>query len=205
MNSWQKIISAESKKRTDLKPKFVHQNTYSVLAYLQMTHKILIIDDEEKLRSLLARIIKSEGFEVIEAKDLKSGFKKLEQTDVDVVLCDVKLPDGRGVDLAKTIKDKHPTVEVILLTAYGNIADGVQAIKNGAFDYITKGDDNNKIIPLVYKAIEKACAIREAQALEKLIRAPFRCANASVSLPRKYRDPWFQARTRYRSQPSHRQ
>ncbi len=116
--------------------------------------KILIIDDEEKLRSLLARIISLEGFEVSQASDCKSAWKKLEQLEFDVVLCDVKLPDGNGVDLAKSIKEKHPKLEIILLTAYGNIPDGVKAIKSGAFDYITKGDDNNKIIPLIYKAIE---------------------------------------------------
>ena len=95
-----------------------------------MTNKILIIDDEEKLRSLLARIIKSEGFEVFEAKDLKSGFKKLEQTEIDVILCDVKLPDGNGVDFLQTIKGSFPLVEVVLLTAFGNIPDGFQAMKN---------------------------------------------------------------------------
>ena len=105
---------------------------------------ILIIDDEEKLRTLLARIIESEGFEVIEAGDCRSGLKKLEQLTIDVVLSDVKLPDGNGVDLLPKIKSAHPMVEVILLTAYGNINDGVQAMKNGAFDYIVKGDDNEK-------------------------------------------------------------
>ncbi|SEP20942.1 DNA-binding transcriptional response regulator, NtrC family, contains REC, AAA-type ATPase, and a Fis-type DNA-binding domains [Flavobacterium sp. CF108] len=134
-----------------------------------MTHKILIIDDEEKLRSLLARIIKSEGFEVIEAKDLKSGFKKLEQTDIDVVLCDVKLPDGNGVDFLQNIKGSFPFTEVILLTAFGNIPDGVQAMKNGAFDYIVKGDDNDKIIPLLYKAVEKVHLQKKVQQLEKRI------------------------------------
>ncbi len=134
-----------------------------------MTHKILIIDDEEKLRSLLARIIKSEGFEVFEAKDLKSGFKKLEQTDIDVVLCDVKLPDGNGVDFLQNIKNSFPLTEVILLTAFGNIPDGVQAMKNGAFDYIVKGDDNDKIIPLLYKAIEKVQLQKKVQQLEKRI------------------------------------
>ena len=64
----------------------------------------------------------------------------------DVALCDVFLPDGNGVDLVTEMKKKSPGVEIILLTAHGNIPDGVQAIKNGAFDYITKGDDNNKII-----------------------------------------------------------
>lgn len=129
--------------------------------------KILIIDDEEKLRSLLSKIIRLEGFEVFESSDIKSGLKKLETLEIDVILCDVKLPDGNGVETSKLIKEKYPTVEIILLTAYGNIPDGVQAIKNGAFDYITKGDDNNKIIPLLYKASEKAALNKRVLQLEK--------------------------------------
>lgn len=116
---------------------------------------ILIIDDEEKIRGLLSRILELEGFEVFQASDLKNALKKLERTEVEVIICDVKLPDGSGVDFSKILKEKFPATETIMLTAYGNIPDGVQAIKNGAFDYITKGDDNNKIIPLIYKALEK--------------------------------------------------
>jgi len=130
---------------------------------------ILIIDDEEKLRHLLARIIKSEGFEVFEVPDLKSGFKKLEHIEIDVVLCDVKLPDGNGVDFLQKIKTAFPLTEVILLTAYGKISDGVQAMKNGAFDYIVKGDDNDKIIPLLYKALEKVQLQKKVKQLEKRI------------------------------------
>jgi two-component system NtrC family response regulator len=130
---------------------------------------ILIIDDEEKLRHLLARIIKSEGFDVFEAPDLKAGFKKLEQNDIDVVLCDVKLPDGNGVDFLQKIKANFPLTEVILLTAYGKISDGVQSMKNGAFDYIVKGDDNDKIIPLLYKALEKSELQKKVRKLEKRI------------------------------------
>lgn len=129
--------------------------------------KILFIDDEEKLRALLTRIIGLEGFEVTEAADCRGALKKLEQAEFDVVLCDVKLPDGNGVELTKTIKLKYPTVEIILMTAYGNIEDGVQAIKNGAFDYIVKGDDNNKIIPLIHRAIEKAALAKRVLYLEK--------------------------------------
>lgn len=130
---------------------------------------ILIIDDDEKLRYLLARIVKSEGFDVIEASDLKSGFKKMETHTIDVVLCDVKLPDGNGVDFVQKIKTSFPLTEVILLTAFGIIQDGVQAIKNGAFDYIVKGNDNDKIIPLLYKALEKVNLQRKVQLLEKRI------------------------------------
>jgi two-component system NtrC family response regulator len=112
-----------------------------------MEGTILIIDDEEKLRALMKRIIALEGFTIIEAGNLKAGIKILEKQSVDVVLCDVKLPDGNGVDFILQVKNIFPQVEVILLTAFGNIPDGVQAIKNGAFDYITKGDDNGRIIP----------------------------------------------------------
>ncbi|MGB3107911.1 sigma-54-dependent Fis family transcriptional regulator [Sphingobacterium multivorum] len=132
-----------------------------------MVNRVLLIDDEEKLRKLMAKIISLEGFDVIEAADIKSGLKKLEVSDVDVVLCDVKLPDGNGVETAKLIKERYPIVEIILLTAYGNIPDGVRAIKNGAFEYITKGDDNNRIIPLLYKASEKVALARRVQQLEK--------------------------------------
>jgi DNA-binding NtrC family response regulator len=135
--------------------------------------KVLIIDDEEKLRGLIARIIHLEGFEVIEAGDCKSGLKKLEQNTIDVVLCDVKLPDGNGVDLTAIIKEKNPYVEIILLTAYGNIPDGVQAIKNGAFDYIVKGDDNNKIIPLLHRAIEKVSLTQRVAQLEAQLDTKF--------------------------------
>lgn len=128
---------------------------------------ILIIDDEEKIRTLLSRIISLEGFKVSQASDLKNAKKRLEMSEFDVVISDVKLPDGSGVEFSRTIKEKHPATEVILLTAYGNIPDGVQAIKNGAFDYITKGDDNNKIIPLVYKAMEKVALNKRVIQLEK--------------------------------------
>ncbi len=129
--------------------------------------KILIIDDEEKIRTLLSRIISLEGFDVFQASDLKNAMKRLEVSEIDVIISDVKLPDGSGVEFSKIIKKNYPASEVILLTAFGNIPDGVQSIKNGAFDYITKGDDNNKIIPLVYKALEKVKLNKRLFQLEK--------------------------------------
>lgn len=128
---------------------------------------VLIIDDEEKLRSLLARIISLEGFEVIQAGGYKSALSKIEKSDIDVVVCDVKLPDGNGLELAEKIKAKRPFTEIILLTAYGNIPDSVQAIKNGVFNYITKGDDNNRIIPLLHRASEKVELAKRIHQLEK--------------------------------------
>lgn len=121
-----------------------------------MQKGVLIIDDEKKLAGLLARIIELEGYEVVQAHSGREGLKALAQHDVLVVLSDIKLPDVNGIELIKQLKEKKPYVEVICLTAYGTIADGVTAIKNGAFDYITKGDDNDRIIPLLSKATEKA-------------------------------------------------
>jgi two-component system, NtrC family, response regulator len=130
---------------------------------------ILIIDDEDKIRSLLSRIITLEGFIVKEAATIKQAIKLLEKEIIDVVLCDVKLPDGNGVHFVTEIKSKYPLVEVILLTAYGNIPDGIQAMKNGAFDYITKGDDNDKIIPLLNRAMEKVQLQKRIAQLEQQI------------------------------------
>jgi len=121
-----------------------------------MQSTVLIIDDEKKICSLLARIIELEGFRVLQAHTGKEGLRMLVNEEVLVVISDVKLPDVNGVELVREIKSKKPYVEVINLTAFGTIHDGVSAIKNGAFDYITKGDDNDKIIPLVHKATDKA-------------------------------------------------
>ena len=131
--------------------------------------KILVVDDEVQIRTLLSRMLELEGYEVCQAGDCRTALKQLELQSPDVALCDVFLPDGNGVDLVSSIKKTTPNVEIILLTAHGNIPDGVQAIKNGAFDYITKGDDNNKIIPLVSRAVEKARMNVRLEKLEKKV------------------------------------
>src|SRR6478735_10538820 len=127
-----------------------------------MAGNILIIDDEEALRKLLSRIIGLEGFIVEEAGTLKAGFDILRRKKIDVILCDVKLPDGDGVDFVKEAKSKYPLTEIVLLTAFGNIPDGVQAIKNGGFDYITKGNDNDRVLPLLYQAMDRVTAQKKS-------------------------------------------
>ncbi|KAA9038757.1 sigma-54-dependent Fis family transcriptional regulator [Ginsengibacter hankyongi] len=134
-----------------------------------MMNKVLIIDDEEKLRNLLGRLIKLEGFAVTESGNLKQAYRAIEKEEPDVILCDVKLPDGNGIDFIKEIKARYFVVEVILLTAYGNIPDGIQAMKNGAFDYLVKGNDNDKVIPLLNKAIEKVELKKKIASLEKQV------------------------------------
>jgi two-component system NtrC family response regulator len=135
--------------------------------------RLLIIDDEDRLRQLLARILQLEGYVVIEAATAKDGLRRLAHDVVDVVISDVKLPDINGIELTKTIKANYPAIEIIVLTAYGTIGDGVTAIKNGAFDYITKGDDNEKIIPLVSKAMDKSILQRRVLELENKLNLKF--------------------------------
>src|SRR5476651_1985351 len=135
--------------------------------------KLLIIDDEERLRSLLARILQLEGYEVLVASNGKEGLKKLQHEMIPVVISDVKLPDTNGIELTGQIKASYPATEIIVLTAFGTINDGVKAIKSGAFDYITKGDDNERIIPLVSKAMDKALLQYRVQELEQKLNSRF--------------------------------
>ncbi|HEY9361701.1 MAG TPA: sigma-54 dependent transcriptional regulator, partial [Chitinophagaceae bacterium] len=157
-------------------------------------NKILIIDDEEKLRNLLARLIRLEGFAVTEAGTLKAAHKAIEKDKPDIILCDVKLPDGNGVDFISEVKSRHSLIEIILLTAYGNIPDGIQAMKNGAFDYITKGNDNDKVIPLLNRAIEKVELHKKIARLEDQVGKKFgfesiigtsKSFNEAISLAKK--------------------
>lgn len=134
--------------------------------------KVLIIEDEKDVRELLKRVLTLEGFTVSEAVNCKTALQALDRETPDLILCDVKLPDGHGVDFIPQLKVKSPHTEIIILTAYGNIPDSVQAIKSGAFDYITKVDDNDRILPLLYRALEKQklekrVAFLEKQAAEK--------------------------------------
>ena len=105
-----------------------------------MMNTILIIDDEPIIRKLLARMMELEGYEVFQAADRASGLKLLtaKNAATGIVRC-VSARWQRGGDGKGDKKELQPETEVILLTAHGNIPDGVQAIKNGAFDYITKG------------------------------------------------------------------
>lgn len=138
-----------------------------------MKANILIIDDEDDIRNLLSRIVKLEGYGVLQAETGRKGLKILGKEKIHAVICDVKLPDANGVEMVAEIKKISPLSEVILLTAFGSIPDSVTAIKSGAFDYITKGDDNNKIIPLLSKAVDKAQLRFRVKELEEQVGERF--------------------------------
>lgn len=129
---------------------------------------ILIVEDEENLRGLLSKILSLEGFKVFQAGDVAAAKDILSTEHVYLVVTDVMLPDTNGIEFTKFIKSEYPLTEVIVLTAFGNIKDGVRAMKIGAFDYLTKGDGDDRLPYIAAKAIEKAVLHR------KLSEADFR-------------------------------
>ncbi len=130
---------------------------------------ILVVEDDSKIRSLLKRIFSLEGYSLFESSDIKSAIRILKKESIDVIICDVMLPDGNGIQFTKEAKARQNNLEFIVLTAHGNISDGVEAMRNGAFDYITKGDDNYKLIPLVNHAMEKSRLQSKVLELEKQV------------------------------------
>ena len=136
--------------------------------------KILVIDDENQLRRALSRIIELEGYEVFQSENAGKAMKILEkEKDILVAICDVKLPDASGLQLLPVVRQNYPHIEVILLTAYGTIHDGVRAMKEGAFDYITKGNGDEQIMVTVEKAVEKAKLRKRIQELENKLETRY--------------------------------
>lgn len=138
---------------------------------------ILVVDDETNLRSLLKRVISLEGYNVYEAADVKTAVRLVNREDIDVVVCDVKLPDGNGLEFTRNVKARPTHVEIILLTAHANIPDVVQAMRFGAFDYISKGEDNDKLLPLIANAVEKAHLQKRVDRLEEHVAHVFSFSN----------------------------
>ena len=135
---------------------------------------ILLIDDEEQLRKALSRIIELESYKVYQADSAKKGLKILEQeNEILLVITDVKLPDENGIQVLEKIKAKHPACEVIVITAFGTIHDGVKAMKLGAFDYITKGDGDDQILVIIERAIEKAKMQRRINELQDKLETKY--------------------------------
>ncbi|MEO8209550.1 MAG: sigma-54 dependent transcriptional regulator [bacterium] len=134
---------------------------------------IIIIDDELNLRNLLKRILSLEGYEVASFASAKEGIKALENIFFYVALIDVILPDVNGIELTKIIKQKSPDTEVIVMTAYATIRDGVEAIKNGAYDYLEKGKDEDEIILKVKQAFDKSNLKNKVKELQKKVEKNF--------------------------------
>lgn len=139
--------------------------------------KVLLVEDEDKLRGLIKRVLSMEGYSVIESADIRTAVQVLKKHDIDLIICDVHLPDGSGIDFISVAKCKSAYIELIVLTAQANVPDSVKAIKLGAFDYISKGEDNHKLLSVVGHAMEKVMLQKRVVQLENQVMGTFGFSN----------------------------
>ena len=146
--------------------------------------KILIIEDEEPIRRVLVRILKDEdsSFEIHEASDGKQGLDLIKNDFYDLVLCDIKMPKVDGIELLQRTRKTNSTIPFIMLTGHGNIETAVESMKLGAYDFISKPPDLNRLINSVRNALEKKELIAENKILRKKVAKKYEIIGNSKSI-----------------------
>lgn len=137
---------------------------------LEENSKVLVVDDEDDMRSLLVTMMESEGFSTVETDNGEEALEKQKEHSPELVLLDIKLPGMNGMEVLKGLKDYDRRVKVIMITAYGGVQGAVKALKRGAFDYILKPFDNEKLIFKSKKAIYTRRLEEKMKKLRKKIR-----------------------------------
>ena len=130
---------------------------------------ILIIDDEKAIRKTLSEILSFEGYKIEEASDGEEGLKKFKEKNYDVVLCDIKMPKLDGIEFLQKASEKNPDVPVIIISGHGNIDTAVEAVKKGAYDYISKPPDLNRLLITIRNAMERNSLVTEAKSLKRKV------------------------------------
>ena len=128
---------------------------------------ILLIDDEKAIRKTLQEILTYEGFKVKEASDGEEGLKMFNEKNYDVVLCDIKMPKLDGMEFLAKANATNPDVPVIMISGHGTIETAVEAVKKGAFDYISKPPDLNRMLITIRNAMDKSNLSKEARVLKR--------------------------------------
>jgi DNA-binding NtrC family response regulator len=131
--------------------------------------KILIIDDEKAIRKTLSEILAFEGHQITEAIDGEDGFQKFKENSFDVVLCDIKMPKMDGIEFLENAKTINSDVPIIIISGHGQIDTAVDAVKKGAYDYISKPPDLNRLLITLRNAAEKQNLVTETKVLKKRI------------------------------------
>jgi len=131
---------------------------------------ILIIDDEKAIRKTLGEILSYEGFKVEEAADGEEGLKMFSEKLYDVILCDIKMPKLDGLEFLSKAMEKNPDVPVIMISGHGNIETAVEAVKKGAYDYIAKPPDLNRLLITIRNALDKNTLNKETRTLKRKVR-----------------------------------
>lgn len=130
---------------------------------------ILIIDDERAIRNVLKDILTNEGFKVEEAADGEEGLKKFQAGSFDVVLCDIKMPKLDGIEFLQKVIESGSDTPVIIISGHGNIETAVDAVKKGAFDYISKPPDLNRLLITIRNAMDKTTLVQETKVLKRKV------------------------------------
>ncbi len=131
--------------------------------------KILIIDDEKSIRKALREILEFEKFKVDDAEDGMSGLEFLKKNSYNIVLCDIKMPKMDGMEVLEKIQNIAPDTPVVMISGHGNIETAVEAIKKGAYDFIQKPLDLNRILVTIRNAMDKSTLVQETKVLKKKI------------------------------------
>ena len=146
--------------------------------------KILIIEDEEPIRRVLVRILNEEdsNFEIHEASDGKKGLESISKENFDLVLCDIKMPKIDGIELLQRTRKKNSSLPFIMLTGHGNVETAVESMKLGAYDFISKPPDLNRLITSVRNALEKKELVTENKILRKKVAKKYQIIGESKSI-----------------------
>lgn len=130
---------------------------------------ILIIDDEKAIRKTLSEILSYEGYKIDEASDGEEGLKKFREKSYDVVLCDIKMPKLDGIEFLDKSRESNPDVPVIMISGHGTIETAVEAVKKGAYDYISKPPDLNRLLITIRNAMDKTNLVAETKVLKRKV------------------------------------
>jgi len=144
--------------------------------------KILVIDDERSIRNTLKEILEFEKFEVDIAEDGIEGLEKLEKTSFDVILCDIKMPRMDGIEVLEKIHEMDPDTTVVMISGHGTIETAVEAIKKGAYDFISKPLDLNRLLITIRNATDKTKMVTETKALKRRVRKSYEMIGESAPL-----------------------
>jgi len=130
---------------------------------------ILVIDDERAIRNVLKDILSNEGYKTDEAADGEEGLKKFLAGSFDVVLCDIKMPKMDGLEFLMKASESNPDTPIIMISGHGNIETAVEAVKKGAFDYIAKPPDLNRLLITIRNAMDKTVLVKETKTLKRKV------------------------------------
>lgn len=134
-----------------------------------MRQSILIIDDEKAIRKALTEILTFEGFTIDEAADGAEGVQKIKDNNYDCILCDIKMPKMDGLEVLQVAHAERPDTPFIVISGHGNIETAVDAVKKGAYDYISKPPDLNRLLITIRNAMDKKSLVAETKQLRKRI------------------------------------